>query len=102
MLDSAESTRDVFGDEAVVARVGSISDVLDSVESMIDVLGDEAVVARVGSISDVLDSVESMIDVLGGAADVCVVLLAVVAITTPTPPNSGVVYWPSCSLVYVG
>ena len=52
-------------------------------------------------ITDVLDGVESITDVLGVAADVCVVLLAVVAVTTPTTSMSEMLYWPISSLIYV-
>ena len=74
---------------------------LDGAESTLVVFGGEAIAARLESVSDVLDSAESIIDVLGGAIDVCVVLLVVVAVTTPTPPISEMVYWPTCSLIYV-
>lgn len=67
----------------------------------IDLFVGEAVAGRLESVSDVLDGVENILDVLGGAADVCVVLLAVVAVTTPTTPMSEIVYWPTSSLIYV-
>lgn len=91
----------MFVGEAVAGSLESVSDVLDGAESTLDVFGGEAVAARLENVSDVLDGAESIIDVLRGAVDVCVVLLAVVAVTTPTPLISEMVYWPTCSLIYV-
>ena len=94
---------ELFEGEAVAGRLDSVSDVLDGAGSISDVLEgeDEAVARRLDSVLDVLDGAGSISDVLGGAVDVCVVQLAVVAVTTPTTPMTEIVFWPISSLTYV-
>ena len=88
-----------------MGRLGSVSDELDGAESMADVLDGAESMADVldgaESIGDVLDGAESSPDVLGGAADVCIVLLVVVPVTTPTTLMIETVFGLISSLTYV-